>query len=137
MAASKSFMGTGWSFPPAFDNHLAEVKMLHEEEDIRSSLEVLLSTRLGERVMQPTYGCNLDALLFEPLTTTLQTYITDLIQTAILYHEPRITLNSVDMSESVTLEGLLLIKLDYTVKNTNSRYNFVYPYYKNENSEMR
>ena len=31
------------------------------------SLEVLLSTRPGERVMQPNYGCNLDVLLFEPL----------------------------------------------------------------------
>ncbi len=134
MSIPKPFLGTGWSFPPAFDNHLAKVKMLSDEEDIRSSLEILLTTRLGERVMQPGYGCNLDTLLFESLTTTLKTYISDLITTAILYHEPRIKLNSIDMSESNDMEGLVLIKLEYTIKATNSRYNYVFPYYKNESS---
>lgn len=127
-----SFLGTGWSFPPSFDPQLGIVQMLSDEADIQSSLEILLSTRLGERVMQPTYGCNLDEMLFEPLTTTLKTYIADLIRTAILYHESRITVNKIDMTESNDLEGLVLIKLEYTVKSTNSRYNYVYPYYKNE-----
>ena len=127
-----SFLGTGWSFPPSFDPQLGIVQMLSDEADIQSSLEILLSTRLGERVMQPTYGCNLDEMLFEPLTTTLKTYIADLIRTAILYHEPRITVNKIDMTESNDLEGLVLIKLEYTVKSTNSRYNYVYPYYKQE-----
>jgi len=49
--------------------------MLSDEDDINSSLEILLSTRQGERVMQHKYGCNLDEMLFEPLTTTLKTYI--------------------------------------------------------------
>lgn len=129
-----SFLGTGWSFPPAFDPQLGIVQMTSDEADIQSSLEILLSTRLGERVMQPTYGCNLDEMLFEPLTTTLKTYIGDLIRTAILYHEARITVNKLDMTESNDLEGLVLIKLEYTVKATNSRYNYVYPYYKNEKS---
>ncbi|AXY73788.1 hypothetical protein D3H65_07270 [Paraflavitalea soli] len=127
-----SFLGTGWSFPPAFDPQLGIVQMTSDEVDIQSSLEILLSTRLGERVMQPTYGCNLDEMLFEPLTTTLKTYIADLIRTAILYHEARITVNKIDMTESNDLEGLVLIKLEYTVKSTNSRYNYVFPYYKNE-----
>jgi len=85
-------------------------------------------------VMLPGYGCNLDELIFEPLTTTLKTYMTDLISTAILYYEPRITLNSIDLSQSNDLEGLVLIMIDYTVKSTNSRYNYVYPFYKNETS---
>jgi phage baseplate assembly protein W len=127
-----SFLGTGWSFPPTFDQQVGTVNMLQDEADIQSSLEILLSTRLGERVMQPTYGCNLDELLFESLTTTLKTYIGDLIRTSILFHEPRITLNKLDMTESNDLEGLVLIKIEYTVKSTNSRYNYVYPFYKNE-----
>ena len=134
MAASKSFLGTGWSFPPAFDKHLLGVDMLSDATDVQSSLEILLSTRPGERVMLPGYGCNLDELIFEPLTTTLKTYMTDLISTAILYYEPRITLNSIDLSQSNDLEGLVLIMIDYTVKSTNSRYNYVYPFYKNETS---
>jgi uncharacterized protein len=30
---------------------------------------------------------------------------------------------------------VILIEIDYTVKTTNSRFNFVYPYYKNEASK--
>ena len=84
--------------------------------------------------MQPTYGCNLDVLLFEPISLTLITYITDMIKTAIMYHEPRIRLDKVNVSDSDMLEGVVLIEVSYTVKTTNSRFNYVYPYYKNEKS---
>ena len=127
-----SFYGSGWAFPPAFDNKTGEALMVSDATDIQQSLHVLLSTRPGERVMQPTYGCNLEELLFEPLTTTFKTYIKQLIQTAILYHEPRIKLNNVDLDDSVDVEGLVLIKLEYTIRTSNSRYNFVYPFYKTE-----
>lgn len=131
---SKSFLGTGWSFPPSFNKAEATVAMTSDVEDIERSLHILLSTTRGERVMQPTYGCNLDVLLFEPISLTLITYITDMIKTAIMYHEARITLNKVNVSDSNLLEGVVLIEVDYTVKTTNSRFNYVYPYYKNEKS---
>lgn len=127
-----SFYGTGWSFPPAFDNRLGEVQTVSDATDIEQSLRILLSTRPGERVMQPVYGCNLEELLFEPLETTFKTYMKQLIQTAVLYHEPRIKLHSVDLDEGVDVEGLVIIKLDYSIRTTNNRYNFVYPYYKKE-----
>ena len=129
---STSFLGTGWAFPPSFNKVQATVAMTSDEEDIQRSLHILLSTRRGERVMQPTYGCNLDVLLFEPISLTLITYITDLIKTAILYHEARIALNKVNVSDSDMVEGVVLIEVAYTVKSTNSRFNYVYPYYKNE-----
>jgi hypothetical protein len=75
------------------------------------------------------YGCNLDELIFEPLTTTFKTYIKDLISTAILYYEPRIQVNKIELDDTGELEGKILISVDYTVRSTNSRYNFVYPYY--------
>ena len=52
MTNEDSFLGTGWSFPPAFDRESGSVEMVQEEEDIRQSLEILLSTSIGERVMQ-------------------------------------------------------------------------------------
>jgi phage baseplate assembly protein W len=127
-----SFYGTGWSFPPVFDNSLGEVELASNMVDIQDSLRILLSTRPGERIMQPSYGCNLDELLFEQLTTTLKTYMKYIIETAVLYHEPRVKLDKVNLSESNEEEGLILIQLEYTVRANNSRFNFVYPYYKNE-----
>jgi uncharacterized protein len=134
--ANESFLGTGWSFPPSFDKNMSKVSMLSDEDDIRSSLHILLTTRLGERVMQPTYGCNLDTLVFESLTSTFKSYIRDLVKTAILYHEPRIKLNKVDLDDSRDLEGVILISVDYTVRTTNTRFNYVFPYYKNEGTDI-
>lgn len=131
-----SFLGTGWGFPPTFDNTLKQVKTSSDEQDINESLQILLSTRLGERVMVPKYGCNLEELLFNPLDLTLKTYVSDLIRTAILYHEPRIDVNSIDYSQGDDLQGELLIIIDYTVRATNSRMNMVYPFYRNEANEL-
>ena len=131
-----SFLGTGWSFPPSFSKTLTSVEMISDVDDIRSSLEILLTTRLGERVMQPTYGCNLDVLVFESLTATFKSYIRDLVRTSIIYHEPRIKLNAVDLDDSRDLEGIVLIIVDYTIKSTNSRFNYVFPYYKNEGTDI-
>ncbi len=137
MENKKSFLGIGWSFPPEFSKKSNRVKMISDEEDIRSSLEILLSTRLGERIMFPDYGCNLDELLFESLNRTLITYISELIRTAILYHEPRIDVDRIDITESDTLQGELFIKVDYTVRATNSRNNVVFPFYLEEGTDIK
>jgi phage baseplate assembly protein W len=133
---NQSFLGRGWSFPPEFNREAKAVKMLEDEEDIRSSLQILLSTRLGERVMVPGYGCNLDELLFSPLNLTLKTYVIDLIKTAILYYEPRIDVKKIDIDPADELNGVLLINIDYTIRATNSRMNMVYPFYKEEGNEL-
>jgi uncharacterized protein len=132
MSIRKSFLGTGWGFPPAFSNAAGSVGLLVNEDDIQSSLEILLTTRQGERVMRPDYGCNLNELVFEPLTTTFKTYIKDLISTAILYYEPRIEVNKIALDDTGELDGKILISIDYTVRATNSRFNFVFPFYKSE-----
>src|SRR5438270_5139000 len=132
-----SFLGTGWSFPPTFDTTANSVIMTSDEADIQVSLQILLATRKGERVMVPGYGCNLDEMLFEPLTTTFKTYIKDLINTAILYYEPRISVDKIDLDDTGEVEGRILISIDYTVRSTNSRFNFVYPFYKNEGTELK
>lgn len=130
-----AFLGRGWSFPPQFDPTTRQVSLLDGEADIRSSLYVLLSTLPGERVMQPTFGCDLTPLLFQPLDTTLRTFLQDKIRTSILYHEPRIDVVRVDLAPNPT-EGTIVIELDYTIRATNSRHNLVFPFYRSEGSEV-
>ena len=86
MPARIPVLGTGWSFPPTFVKGPNTVEMISDEEDVNSSLHILLSTGIGERVMRPTYGCDLKQFLFEPLDTSLQAYVKDIIITAVLYH---------------------------------------------------
>ena len=134
----KSFLGRGWAFPPAFslDN---SVEMVANIEDIRQSLTILFNTELGERILQPEYGCSLHKFIFEPITPALRGYLHDLIERAILYHEPRIDLEKLTISEAYSqdaFEGRLIITLEISVRQTNSRFNFVYDYYLNEGASQ-
>ena len=134
---NKDILGRGWSFPPVFNINAAKVLMLEGKEDIESSLDILLRTKLGERIMVPAYGCNLEELLFKPLNLTLKTFVKDLIETAILYHEPRIDPVSVSIDPAGNEEGLLLINITYIIRSTNVRHNVVFPFYKNEGTEVK
>jgi hypothetical protein len=133
---NKPFLGRGWSFPPTFNRERVGVEMLVEEADIASSLEVLLTTMPGERVMLPDYGCNTEELLFENLDTTTKTLMADKIESAILYYEPRIELEKVRLDNRREGEGLVLIEVVYRVRTTNSRFNFVFPFYKQEGTDI-
>ncbi|WP_229253955.1 GPW/gp25 family protein [Dyadobacter sp. NIV53] len=133
---NKSFLGTGWGFPPTFERTARAVEMLSDEANVRISLEIILNTRLGERVLRSDFGCNMEELVFEPITTTFLTYIRERIRVAILYHEPRVELNSIDFSKSNEEEGLVWVKVEYTIRATNTRFNYVFPFYKEEGTNI-
>jgi len=132
----ETFLGEGWSFPPHFDKKTGQLVTTTGIVDINKSLEILLSTRLGERIMLPGYGCNLEELLFQPLDVTLKTYIKELISNAILYYEPRIDTQEITLDATNELNGEILIKIEYVVRITNSRANMVFPFYKTEGTEV-
>lgn len=136
VSTNADFLGKGWSFPPTFNRGLKSVEMTEKKEDIERSLQILLTTTVGERVMEPKYGCNMEELLFEPLDTTTKTLIKDKIKTSILYFEPRIDATKIEINTQNEIEGELLIEIEYIIRATNSRYNFVFPYYKNEGTEI-
>jgi phage baseplate assembly protein W len=131
-----SFLGTGWAFPPSFSKGPQSVVMASDGDDIRQSLEILLTTSVGERFLQPEYGCDLRRYLFEPLDEGLVAYIRDLVGNAILYHEPRIHLTNLTLTPDSD-EGMLLIELEYVIRSTNSRQNFVFPFYKDEGTDLK
>ena len=132
----RSFLGTGWAFPPTFNRQTRQVEMVSDETDILQSVEIILSTQLGERLMRTDFGCDLNHFLFEELRQGLITRIQDLISDSLLYSEPRIKVNNIDTDISQETTGLLLISIDYTVRQTNSRSNLVYPFYLNEATDI-
>lgn len=131
----KEFLGRGWGFPPAFDRAGRHAVMTGGREDIERSIEILLGTRKGERVMRPDYGCNLDEMVFESFNLSLKTYLEDMVKTAILYHEPRIEPLEISIDDTFIYEGRLMIEIDYMIRATNSRFNMVYPFYLEEGTE--
>jgi uncharacterized protein len=126
---SQKFIGRGWKFPPTFNKATATADMLTGEEDIRSSLDVLFATRIGERIMNPSFGSELDEFLFDGMNQSTLTYIQAVVTNSILYNESRIVLDQVDVKYTNEYPGRLDITIFYTVSATNNRYNYVYPYF--------
>jgi phage baseplate assembly protein W len=130
------FLGKGWGFPPSFDRGLNANVMVAKEDDIAQSLEILLSTSLGERFLQPTYGCNLRDYLFEPMNRSMTSFLEELVRTAILMHEPRIKFESLGMTPKPE-NGLIVFDVHYVIRTTNTRTNHVFPFYINEGTDLK
>lgn len=134
MEINKDIIGVGWSFPPSFQRsgESGYLEMTEGLEDIESSLHILLNTAFGERVMRPEYGCDLQRFLFDPVNANMQAYIKKIVEEAILYFEPRIRPEDVSVDTDQISEGKLEITVIYTIKSTNSRSNYVFPFYMKE-----
>jgi phage baseplate assembly protein W len=132
----KSFLGQGWAFPPGFSLETKTSVLVSEEEDIQQSLTILLSTRLGERIMQPQYGCNLHTVVFEKADKSTITYLRDTIESAILYHEPRIKLIEIRAEVEPDQKERIFIDIIYLVRATNTRSNLVYPFSLTEATDL-
>lgn len=63
---------------------------IQNDSAIRLSIKNLLSTAFGERLFQPTLGCALRPMLFEPVDAITTMEIKDRILQTIKAHEPRV-----------------------------------------------
>jgi phage baseplate assembly protein W len=121
-------LGTGWGFPPQFGSD-GVLRMAHAEQDVRESLRIILATTPGERVMHPTFGCGLNALVFEMVSETLRTRIRDLVTRAVRQFEPRVEVSLVAVHTDAADPALLNIELAYCIRATNTPANLVFPFY--------
>ncbi|MEC4004867.1 GPW/gp25 family protein [Flavobacterium sp. SUN052] len=133
----ETFLGTGWGFPPTFSYNNKTVLTVSGEEDVKQSLHILLTTELNERVMRSDYGCNLSPLLFENITVTLLTKIKEIIKKSILKYESRIDLENVYFGADDSQEGIIIIEIEYLIRTTNSRQNYVFPFYLEEGTYIK
>jgi phage baseplate assembly protein W len=127
----RSFLGIGWNFPPTFRREWHGVEMLVEEDDVRSSMQIILLTITGERVMLPTFGANLHPYVFDTMNVQDVALIEKIVKEALVFHEPRIIVDAI-VTTPDQANGVLLIDISYTIITTNTRYNYVFPFYINE-----
>jgi len=131
----QSFLGTGWNFPPAFSSSTKTTKTVSGIEDINQSLQILFSTAFGERVKREDFGSGMERFVFEPTSTNELATLKNMVEKAILLNESRIKLDDVILIPDI-YEGLITIRIEYTVRTTNSRTNFVYPFYIKEATNL-
>ena len=126
---NNNFLGEGVSFPFKVDNYKT-IKRSQYEKSIEESIIIILSTKLGERLMRPDFGCRIHELLFAPNTIDTHNLVIFYVTEALQQWEHRIILNHIDVSAHS--DTSIDITLNYQIEGSNSRYNMVYPFYLTE-----
>ena len=65
------------------------------KDQIKSNLVNLLLTDIGERVMNPNFGCNLKRYLFENINDTNAEKVKNAVLSSVGYYIPEITITSI------------------------------------------
>lgn len=89
--------GRGVAFPPHLDA-TGQWATSVGAQNVRESIQILLLTRLGERLMYPEYGSSLRTFLFAPNDPATRKSIEEEITRALQQWEPRVTLDSVSVT---------------------------------------
>lgn len=131
----KAFLGRGWSMPVALDPRTGKIAFVEYEDDIRQAIIIILETPAGERVMRPEFGCGIHELVFTSLDSTALQRIRSEVQDALRRYEARIDVLSVNVDETATTEGKLLVEIEYRVRKTNQVGNIVFPFYFREGGQ--
>lgn len=131
----KSYLGNAISYPPELKEKGEITVMVSDEQNIWQSLQILLGTTPGERVHRFNYGCSIHQYAFEIMDITTETIMKELIEKAIILFEPRISLNKISF-DIRQYDGVILIRLDFTIRQTNQRSNMVYPFYLSEGTDV-
>ena len=89
------------------------------ENAVKESIKNIVLTNKGERLFQPTIGCNISASLFENLDANTILILKDNIKTAIRTYEPRCNLRDVEIVADLDTNNLQATVL-FSVLNTST-----------------
>lgn len=132
---AKQFLGTGLSFPLRTDAR-GKIVLTSGTQDIEEAIRIILSTRPGERVMRPNFGCCAHELLFEPRTPTTVSLLQEYVYESLRMWEPRINLIAVDVALDDAHDGALLANIQYQIKATHDTRSIVHPFFIEDEAEI-
>ena len=125
---NRDFLGTGLKFPLQVTPQ-GRLAIASGEQRVEESIYVVLGTKLGERVMQPTFGCGIHDLLFAPNNSATRTRAIDAVRRALVMFESRVDVLDVSAESAQAEPNLLLIRVDYRLRANNAIGNLVYPFF--------
>jgi len=125
---ARDFLGTGWKFPLQVSPS-GRIAQASYEQRIEESVYLILSTAKGERVMLPKFGCGIHELVFSPNNSTTLSVVTHMVRETLVEFEPRIDVLDVRVDSVTEQPNLLLIRVSYRVRSTNTINNLVYPFF--------
>ncbi len=127
-----SFLGRGWKFPVGVNPTTGRIAMSELEQDIRESIRIILGTAPGERVMRPEFGCGIHELVFSALNRATLGLFESRVRESINQFEARVEILNLDISTREADRGKLAIELSCRIRDTNSEFNLVFPFYLTE-----
>ena len=132
---AKIFLGTGVSFPLRTDAR-GKIMLTSGGQDIAEAIRIILSTRPGERVMRPTFGCKAHELIFEPRSPTTISLLQEYVYEALRIWEPRINLLHVNVIADDGNMGALIADIKYEIKATHDTRSIVHPFFIEDEPEI-
>lgn len=126
--SKSTFLGTGWSFPPSFEQANYQLNLSADENNINQSIDLVLQTPRGSRSLLPDFGSDLFSFLFRKVDASLQEDIIQSVKITLLNDEPRIKVNKVDVAFMTDGAATVAVTITYTIKKTNTRHNHVFPF---------
>jgi len=138
-SASREILGVGWHFPVRIDRRLpgefappdrgrGGIALARYEEDIEQAIRIILSTAKGERRMRPTFGCDVQTLVFAPANATTFGLMRFYVEEALAMWEPRINVRDVQVN-STGVDGRVDIVISYEIRTTKDERTLVYPFF--------
>ena len=120
MATADSILGRGIAFPPRIG---ADGRLAWSEgaQNVREAIRVILLTDLRERLMRPTFGGGLQALLFEPNTLATRRMLEERTRRALERWEPRIRLDRVTAEPDPDDPSAAIVEIVYRIVATGAR----------------
>ena len=92
------------------------IELAQDADVIRQAILLLISTRPGERVMRPEYGCYLFRLAFSPNDDTTAGLAIHYVRQALERWEPRIRILKLDANRNQAHVSRLDIHLQYRLR---------------------
>ena len=124
----KAYLGKGIKFPLQINQATGRFVMAEKEESVKESVYIILMTQKQERFTRPDFGSNILSYTFMDTSVTRINMMARELEETILEQEPRIS--EVDVSIDPQLDkGCLIINIVYTIAESNTQDNLVFPFY--------
>lgn len=120
-------IGTGLQVPDSFNDTSGRVNYNTGGERIDQAIKHILGTPVGLRYFVPEFGSRIHELIFEPNDYILRDMLILYVNEALTRWEPRIKVLEVN-PVVIKYQNEVPINIMYNLVNTNSVYNYVYPF---------
>lgn len=120
MTDAGTLLGRGIAFPPRVGAD-GRIAWSAGDDNIRDAIRIILGTERSERLRLPEFGAGLRRFLFEPNTAATRHRLKDRILRALAAWEPRIAVESVDVTADPDDAEAAIATIAYKLVATQAR----------------